>query len=70
MLLSKNAFNSLPHVAYTNHKTVIYSENVVNSKEMPAQDSNTAVENLYVDDRDLTVMVLLRYKNLKTYFVT
>ena len=44
MLLSKNTFNSLPHVAYTNQKTIIYSENVVNSKEMPAQDSNIAVE--------------------------
>lgn len=51
MLLSKRAFNSLPHFAYTNNKITRYSENIVSAKEMPAQDSNIAVENRQVDDR-------------------
>lgn len=65
--LSERAYHSLSYFAYTDNKTIKYPENTVKSKEMPVQDSN--VENLQVHGGQLTVMVLLYYKNLQTYLI-
>lgn len=67
--LSERAYHSLSYFAYTDNKTIKHPENTVKSKEMPVQDSNISVENLHVHNRQLTVMVLLNYKNLQTYLI-